>query len=55
MIIIITISIEKIFNKPMDIEGVIKDNRVYVVQARPITTLGGKYDGRKSFVSDGLY
>lgn len=34
--------IEKIFGKPMDIEGVISDNNIYVVQARPITTLGGK-------------
>jgi phosphoenolpyruvate synthase/pyruvate phosphate dikinase len=38
----VSMNIEKIFNRPMDIEGVIKDNEIYVVQARPITTLGGK-------------
>lgn len=35
-------NIEQIFKKPMDIEGVIRENEIYIVQARPVTTLGGK-------------
>ncbi len=38
----LTMGIEQIFGKPMDIEGVIRGNEIYVVQARPITTLGDK-------------
>ena len=35
--------IESIFNKPMDIEFAIKNNMVYILQARPITTLNTEH------------
>lgn len=38
----ISLKIKQIFNKDMDIEYAIKDNVIYILQARPITTL--KYD-----------
>lgn len=43
----LTMGIEQIFGKPMDVEGVIKGDTVYVVQARPITTLGGNKNETK--------
>jgi pyruvate,water dikinase len=43
--------IELHYNKPMDIEWCLEDNKFYVVQARPVTTLGsngkGKVNGMK--------
>lgn len=38
----ISLKIKQIFNKDMDIEYAIKDDVIYILQARPITTL--KYD-----------
>lgn len=35
--------IENIFNEPMDIEFAVKDNMVYILQARPITTLNTEH------------
>lgn len=36
------IKIEKHYGKPQDMEFAVEDNRIYIVQARPITTLGEK-------------
>ena len=34
-----TLQIEKLYNSPQDIEFAIKSNKIYILQARPITTL----------------
>ncbi|WP_040328914.1 PEP/pyruvate-binding domain-containing protein [Clostridium ihumii] len=35
----VSMNIKKLYKKPMDIEWAIKNNRVYILQARPITTI----------------
>jgi pyruvate,water dikinase len=38
----LAIKIEKLYNKPMDIEWASKNGKLYILQARPITALQGK-------------
>lgn len=35
----VTLSVENIFGKPQDIEWTIREDKIYILQARPITTL----------------
>lgn len=37
-----TLKIEEIYKKPMDIEWAIRNKKVYILQARPITTIKKK-------------
>lgn len=37
-----TLTIENIFNKPQDIEWTVRENKLYILQARPITTFKTK-------------
>jgi len=40
-------SIEKLYNRPQDIEWTVKSDKVYILQTRPITTLSYKEDNRE--------
>lgn len=41
------LEIERHYGRPMDIEWAIKDNRVYILQARPVTTLTNRLVDKK--------
>lgn len=38
----LAVKIEKLYNKPMDIEWALKNGKLYILQARPITALQGR-------------
>jgi phosphoenolpyruvate synthase/pyruvate phosphate dikinase len=40
----LAVKIEKLYNKPMDVEWALKNGKLYILQARPITTLQGSAD-----------
>src|SRR3989338_195969 len=46
------IQIENYYNSPQDIEWALENNKFYITQSRPITTLGGETDKEKEIVFD---
>lgn len=46
----LAIKIEKLYNKPMDIEWALKNGKLYILQARPITALQGSGDLNKGII-----
>ncbi|MEI7960952.1 MAG: phosphoenolpyruvate synthase [archaeon] len=44
--------IEEHYQKPMDIEWALEEGKLYIVQARPITTLGKKVEGEALVVEE---
>ncbi|MEX2721229.1 MAG: PEP/pyruvate-binding domain-containing protein, partial [Candidatus Wukongarchaeota archaeon] len=47
----LVIKLEKIFGKPQDVEWTIKEDEIYIIQARPITTIQDKDDIRNWYLS----
>jgi pyruvate,water dikinase len=39
----LALNVERIFGKPQDIEWAIEDGKIWILQSRPITTLGSEY------------